>query len=134
MEGGESMVANNFGLGEFHFGRHKWHSHQGWCCPRGQGWGRESAAQVFPYHQTHLGNVHLVQLGATGTQALQTSCQEELQIHLVWRQQNMEDGCWTWRHACGWENSGIFRVWQYQRPVCRSRWDPAQNRDNVGSL
>lgn len=98
------------------------------------GLGHESAAQMFPYHLTHLGNVHLVQLGVTGTQALQTSCQEELQIHLVWRQQNMEDGCWTWRHACGWENSGTFHVWQYQHPVCRSRWDPAQNRDNVGSL
>lgn len=72
---------------------------------------------MSPYHLTHLGNVHLLQLGVIGTLALQTSCQEELQIHLVWRQQNMEDGCWTWRHACGWENSRTFRVWQYQ-PLC----------------
>lgn len=116
MEGRISMVANNFCLGEFHFGRETNGTHTKADAAisgraRAATSGRAGAMTVLPRCPlTILFSWEMsiwVQLGVIRTLALQTLCQEELQIHVVWGQQNMEDGCWTWRHACGWENSRI---------------------------
>lgn len=108
MEGRLSMVANNFCLGEFHFGRE---TNGTYTKADTATSGRAGAVTVLPRCPlTILLSWEMsiwVQLGVIRTLALQTSCQEELQIHVVWGQQNMEDGCWTWRHMCGWENSRI---------------------------
>lgn len=102
MEGMILMVANNFCLGELHFGRETNGTHTKADAATS---GRAGAMTVLPRCPlTILLSWEMsiwVQQGVIQTLALQTSCQEELQIHVVWGQQNMEDGCWTWRHACG---------------------------------